>query len=323
MFDWCQKWITLSSLFTRIPRRLTHSFRKPISNTLGKVSILCQSLHCCVESFSVALFSETALTHLVTGVKVNSKDAKELTWQWNWIGWLAQAEFSAKCWQCVSTVALMLTERKGGLLFEKLFDANKTKFFSCLGGKLLWKVKSGINSQVMSSRCGYKVTIQKARDNFQFHVGYSYESSTYRDAVDLLHPLCDIRWIDFYDAWIASWTSETKRNWNCTQRFFWLVLVRKILITNSPVASSAEHIQSLNHPNITEQYIRLVVHKLLVAQNDNLINDFGEQKQSINWSFINSFFFAITVITTIGYGHLTATTVFGKCFFFCWRLFFH
>lgn len=72
------------------------------------------------------------------------------------------------------------------------------------------------------------------------------------------------------------------------------------------------HIASLNHSSINEAYIRQMIHKLLKAQDANLIDSYGAQSQYINWSFINSFFFAITVTTTIGYGHLTPSTFFGK-----------
>ncbi|KAI2805324.1 hypothetical protein BLOT_004320 [Blomia tropicalis] len=81
------------------------------------------------------------------------------------------------------------------------------------------------------------------------------------------------------------------------------------------------HIKQLNHSRISEHYIRTMIHKLLVAQDNNLIDSFGNQSQYINWSFINSFFFAITVTTTIGYGHLTPSTFFGKIFCIVYALF--
>lgn len=57
-----------------------------------------------------------------------------------------------------------------------------------------------------------------------------------------------------------------------------------------------------------------MIHKLLVAQDNNLVDSFGKQSEYINWSFVNSFFFAITVTTTIGYGHLTPSTFSGKSY---------
>jgi hypothetical protein len=66
----------------------------------------------------------------------------------------------------------------------------------------------------------------------------------------------------------------------------------------------------INHPNITEEHITTMIHKLLVAQDMNLVDHYGNRTH-INWSFFNSFFFAITVTTTIGYGHLSPYTVLG------------
>ncbi|KAH9394223.1 hypothetical protein TYRP_004272, partial [Tyrophagus putrescentiae] len=81
------------------------------------------------------------------------------------------------------------------------------------------------------------------------------------------------------------------------------------------------HIKQLNDSQISESYIHLMIHKLLVAQDNNLVDSFGKQSEYINWSFINSFFFAITVTTTIGYGHLTPSTFFGKIFCIVYALF--
>ena|SRR6218665_1371893 len=75
-----------------------------------------------------------------------------------------------------------------------------------------------------------------------------------------------------------------------------------------------EHIRSLNHTFLTESYISGTLNRLLEAKENNLIDIHGNQSMYINWSFINSFFFAITVITTIGYGHLTPSTFFGQFF---------
>ena len=74
-----------------------------------------------------------------------------------------------------------------------------------------------------------------------------------------------------------------------------------------------EHIKRLNQStHFTEHKFRILLHELLEAQNQNLIDSYGNQQPFVNWSFINSFFFAITVITTVGYGHLTPSTSFGK-----------
>ncbi|OTF81205.1 Acid-sensitive two pore domain K+ channel dTASK-6-like protein, partial [Euroglyphus maynei] len=81
------------------------------------------------------------------------------------------------------------------------------------------------------------------------------------------------------------------------------------------------HIRRLNHTSLTEQEFRRVIHELLLAQDDNLIDRYGNQQSYVNWSFINSFFFAITVITTVGYGHLTPRTIMGKIFCIIYALF--
>lgn len=67
----------------------------------------------------------------------------------------------------------------------------------------------------------------------------------------------------------------------------------------------------INHPNITQEHITTMIQKLLVAQDMNLVDRYGNKTEFINWDFFNSFFFAITVTTTIGYGHLTPYTVLG------------
>ena len=91
-------------------------------------------------------------------------------------------------------------------------------------------------------------------------------------------------------------------------------MLAHLVITHHKIAiTGTEHIKQLNHSQISEQYIRTMIHKLLEAQDNNLIDSYGNQSQYINWSFINSFFFAITVTTTIGYGHLTPSTFFGEC----------
>ncbi|XP_076313778.1 potassium channel, subfamily K, member 16-like isoform X2 [Tachypleus tridentatus] len=69
----------------------------------------------------------------------------------------------------------------------------------------------------------------------------------------------------------------------------------------------------MNHPNFTEGDIQRLVHHLAEARSKNLMDDYGNNTH-LNWSFYNSFFFAITVVTTIGYGHLAPSTVPGRIF---------
>ncbi|KPM11334.1 Acid-sensitive two pore domain K+ channel dTASK-6-like protein [Sarcoptes scabiei] len=75
--------------------------------------------------------------------------------------------------------------------------------------------------------------------------------------------------------------------------------------------SFKERISRLNDQNLTAENFNEIIKILLKARDDNLIDSDGNQHAYINWNFINSFFFAITVITTIGYGHLTPSTIIG------------
>ncbi|XP_013790822.1 potassium channel subfamily K member 4-like [Limulus polyphemus] len=68
-----------------------------------------------------------------------------------------------------------------------------------------------------------------------------------------------------------------------------------------------------NHPNFTKGDMQKLVHHLAEARSKNLMDDYGNNTH-LNWSFYNSFFFAITVVTTIGYGHLAPSTVSGRIF---------
>ncbi|KAH9415146.1 hypothetical protein DERP_006236 [Dermatophagoides pteronyssinus] len=85
--------------------------------------------------------------------------------------------------------------------------------------------------------------------------------------------------------------------------------------------NTANNNQNNNQNYFTEQKFRKILHELLIAQDHNLIDSYGNQQSYVNWSFINSFFFAITVITTIGYGHLTPRTIMGKIFCIIYALF--
>ncbi|CAN8008813.1 unnamed protein product, partial [Ixodes pacificus] len=75
----------------------------------------------------------------------------------------------------------------------------------------------------------------------------------------------------------------------------------------------AEKLVSLNHTNLTSAEITQLVSRLADARSKNLINEQGHDTHT-NWNFYNSFFFAITVVTTIGYGHLAPSTSVGRVF---------
>ena len=65
-----------------------------------------------------------------------------------------------------------------------------------------------------------------------------------------------------------------------------------------------------------------IINMFLEEQNVPILTvDFGAEKLHTNWDFFNSFFFAITVVTTIGYGHLAPSTTLGRCFTLVYALF--
>jgi len=81
-----------------------------------------------------------------------------------------------------------------------------------------------------------------------------------------------------------------------------------------------EKLKTLNHPNISQTDIKEMIHKFLVARDTNLVDQWGVSTNQ-NWNFYNSFFFSITVVTTIGYGHLLPSTASGKVFCLFYALF--
>lgn len=74
-----------------------------------------------------------------------------------------------------------------------------------------------------------------------------------------------------------------------------------------------EKLKFFDHPNFTQTEIEHIITTLADAKSMNLVDEHGNITR-INWSFYNSFFFAITVVTTIGYGHLAPSTVPGRIF---------
>lgn len=64
-----------------------------------------------------------------------------------------------------------------------------------------------------------------------------------------------------------------------------------------------------------------IINAFLMAQNVPTLDEDKEPKFTSHWNFFNSFFFAITVVTTIGYGHLSPSTHIGRVFCLIYALF--
>lgn len=75
----------------------------------------------------------------------------------------------------------------------------------------------------------------------------------------------------------------------------------------------ADKLDKLQHPNFTREEMVFMIQNLTNARMRNLIDMTGKET-NVNWNFYNSFFFAITVVTTIGYGHVSPSTVSGRLF---------
>ncbi|XP_048360937.1 potassium channel subfamily K member 16-like [Sphaerodactylus townsendi] len=65
-----------------------------------------------------------------------------------------------------------------------------------------------------------------------------------------------------------------------------------------------------------EQFVQVIMEAW-----ENGVNPEGNSTNPSNWDFSNSFFFAGTVVTTIGYGNLAPSTVSGKVFCVFYALF--
>ncbi|GFU06166.1 open rectifier potassium channel protein 1 [Nephila pilipes] len=74
-----------------------------------------------------------------------------------------------------------------------------------------------------------------------------------------------------------------------------------------------DKLDRLGDPNVTREDMERLMLRLSSAHRMSLIDEAGNDTHS-NWSFGNSFFFAITVVTTIGYGHLSPSTTPGRLF---------
>ncbi|KFM63648.1 Potassium channel subfamily K member 10, partial [Stegodyphus mimosarum] len=72
-----------------------------------------------------------------------------------------------------------------------------------------------------------------------------------------------------------------------------------------------DKLNRLGEANVTRADLENLM--LRLAHSQSLIDESGNDTHT-NWSFDNSFFFAITVVTTIGYGHLSPSTTGGRLF---------
>lgn len=71
---------------------------------------------------------------------------------------------------------------------------------------------------------------------------------------------------------------------------------------------------------MTERTFENLIHQLLEANDNNLI-DVDGHVTSLNWNLPNAVFFTLTVVTTIGYGHLSPASSYGKVFCVFYALF--
>ncbi|RWS29091.1 open rectifier potassium channel protein 1-like protein, partial [Leptotrombidium deliense] len=90
--------------------------------------------------------------------------------------------------------------------------------------------------------------------------------------------------------------------------------VQGILVKNTK--SITENLGSLDVTEELQSNISSIVETYLREQE---LND--ENRLRTRWDFFNSFFFAITVVTTIGYGHLSPSTLSGRLFCIVFAIF--
>lgn len=79
-------------------------------------------------------------------------------------------------------------------------------------------------------------------------------------------------------------------------------------------------LSQLGTPNVTREDMESLMLRLAEAHSNSLIDEEGNDTHT-NWSFSNSFFFAITVVTTIGELHaLISYLLYGLDYFFGFTL---
>uniref|UniRef100_A0A3Q0RRD7 Potassium two pore domain channel subfamily K member 16 n=1 Tax=Amphilophus citrinellus TaxID=61819 RepID=A0A3Q0RRD7_AMPCI len=69
-----------------------------------------------------------------------------------------------------------------------------------------------------------------------------------------------------------------------------------------------------NYTCLDEDALEHFVKQVILYARENGVNPSGNSTNPSNWDFSSSFFFASTVVTTIGYGNLSPSTVSGQVF---------
>lgn len=82
-----------------------------------------------------------------------------------------------------------------------------------------------------------------------------------------------------------------------------------------------EKIRDLNLSMEKADNLTRIINSFLVEQSIPILTGEQTEKLRTNWDFFNSFFFAITVVTTIGYGHMAPSTTIGRVFTLVFALF--
>ncbi|KAK2724991.1 potassium channel subfamily K member 2-like [Artemia franciscana] len=87
---------------------------------------------------------------------------------------------------------------------------------------------------------------------------------------------------------------------------------------NSLIAFILNSSEYLNSGQVEE--VLATYDKKLSISYEAGVNMYINETHEVNWSFINSAFFASTILTTVGYGHIAPATFWGKIFCICFAL---